>query len=160
MRADGHAAAAPAYTSSGTWSSSNDRLHHPSRDQIPTHHRAMRRILCKSKIHRATLTGAELNYEGSLTVDRALMDAADMRPYERVQVVNVNNGARLETYLIPGAPNSGTVQLNGAGARLGAPGDIVILMTYAEYDDDELTEGFTPTVVLVDAQNRVRPPEI
>ena len=116
----------------------------------------MRRILCKSKIHRATLTGAELNYEGSLTVDRDLMDAADMKPYERVQVVNVNNGSRLETYLIPGDAGSGTVQLNGAGARLGAPGDIVILMTYAEYDDDELTDDFAPTVVLVDAQNRVR----
>ena len=89
----------------------------------------MRRILCKSKIHRATLTGADLNYEGSLTLDRALMDAADMLPYERVQVVNVNNGARLETYLIPGDAGSGVVQLNGAGARLGAPGDIVILMT-------------------------------
>jgi aspartate 1-decarboxylase len=118
----------------------------------------MRRILCKSKIHRATLTGAELNYEGSLTVDRDLMDAADMKPYERVQVVNVNNGARLETYLIPGDAGSGTVQLNGAGARLGAPGDIVILMTYAEFDDDELTDGFAPTVVFVDAQNRIRAP--
>jgi aspartate 1-decarboxylase len=119
----------------------------------------MRRTLCKSKIHRATLTGADLNYEGSLTVDRALMDAADMKPYERVQVVNVNNGARLETYLIPGDPGSGTVQLNGAGARLGAPGDIVILMTYAEYDDSELADGFAPTVVLVDAQNRIREPD-
>jgi len=119
----------------------------------------MRRILCKSKIHRATLTGADLNYEGSLTVDRALMDAADMKPYERVQVVNVNNGARLETYLIPGELGSGTVQLNGAGARLGAPGDIVILMTYAEYDENELADGFAPTVVLVDAQNRIRQPD-
>ena len=117
----------------------------------------MRRTLCKSKIHRATLTGADLNYEGSLTVDRALMDAADMRPYERVQVVNVNNGARLETYLIPGDPGSGVIQLNGAGARLGAPGDIVILMTYAEYEDDEIAEGHVPTVVLVDEQNRIRP---
>ena len=115
----------------------------------------MRRTLCKSKIHRATLTGADLNYEGSVTVDRALMDAADMRPYERVQVVNVNNGARLETYLIPSDAGSGVVQLNGAGARLGAPGDIVILMTYAEYEDDEVTDGFTPLVVLVDAQNRI-----
>jgi aspartate 1-decarboxylase len=120
----------------------------------------MRRILCKSKIHRATLTGAELNYEGSLTVDRALMDAADMKPYERVQVVNVNNGARLETYLIPGEANSGTIQLNGAGARLGSPGDIVILMTYAEYEDHELTDGFMPTVVWVDAQNRARSPDL
>jgi aspartate 1-decarboxylase len=116
----------------------------------------MRRILCKSKIHRATLTGADLNYEGSLTLDRALMDAADMLPYERVQVVNVNNGARLETYLIPGEANSGVVQLNGAGARLGAPGDIVILMTYAEYDDTEVDASFTPRVVQVDERNRIR----
>jgi aspartate 1-decarboxylase len=116
----------------------------------------MRRILCKSKIHRATLTGADLNYEGSLTLDRALMEAADMLPYERVQVVNVNNGARLETYLIPGEPGSGVVQLNGAGARLGAPGDIVILMTYAEYEDAEVDEQFVPRVVLVDERNRIR----
>jgi aspartate 1-decarboxylase len=116
----------------------------------------MRRILCKSKIHRATLTGADLNYEGSLTVDRALMDAADMLPYERVQVVNINNGARLETYIIPGAPGSGVVQLNGAGARLGAPGDLVILMTYAEYEDDEVDDGFSPRVVLVDERNQIR----
>jgi aspartate 1-decarboxylase len=116
----------------------------------------MRRTLCKSKIHRATITGADLSYEGSLTLDGALMEAADMLPYERVQIVNVNNGARLETYLIPGAPGSGVVQLNGAGARLGAPGDIVILMTYAEYDEEELKAGFSPTVVLVDEQNRIR----
>jgi aspartate 1-decarboxylase len=119
----------------------------------------MRRTLCKSKIHRATITGADLNYEGSLTLDRALMDAADMLPYERVQVVNVNNGARLETYLIPGEPGSGIVQLNGAGARLGAPGDLVILMTYAEFEDDEIGDGFTPCVVLVDERNRIRAAE-
>jgi aspartate 1-decarboxylase len=117
---------------------------------------AMRRTLCKSKIHRATITGADLNYEGSLTLDRALMDAADMLPYERVQVVNVNNGARLETYLIPGEAGSGVVQLNGAGARLGAPGDLVILMTYGEFDDDEIDDGFMPRVVLVDDRNRIR----
>lgn len=116
----------------------------------------MRRILCKSKIHRATLTGADLNYEGSLTLDSALMDAADMRAYERVQVVNVNNGARLETYLIPGPAGSGVVQLNGAGARLGATGDIVILMTYAEYEESELDAAFSPTVVLVDERNQIR----
>ena len=116
----------------------------------------MRLNVFKSKIHRATVTGADLNYEGSLTVDRALMDAADMRPYERVQVVNVNNGARLETYLIAGEANSGVVQLNGAGARLGAPGDIVILMTYAEYDEAELHDGFAPRVVFVDGENRIR----
>jgi aspartate 1-decarboxylase len=119
----------------------------------------MRRTLCKSKIHRATITGADLNYEGSLTLDRALMDAADMLPYERVQVVNVNNGARLETYLIPGEPGSGIVQLNGAGPRLGAPGDLVILMTYAEFEDDEIGDGFTLCVVLVDERNRIRAAE-
>ena len=116
----------------------------------------MRRTFCKSKIHRATITGAELNYEGSLTLDRALMDAADMLPYERVQVVNVSNGARLETYLLPGEPGSGVVQLNGAGARLGAPGDLVILMTYAEYEDGEVDDQFTPRVVFVDERNRIR----
>ena len=119
----------------------------------------MRRILCKSKIHRATLTGADLSYEGSCTVDRQLMDAADMRPYERVQVVNVNNGARLETYLIPGDAGSGVIQLNGAGARLGQPGDIVILMTYAEYEEEELGVDFAPIVILVDEKNRIRTPD-
>jgi aspartate 1-decarboxylase len=115
----------------------------------------MRRTLCKSKIHRATLTGADLNYEGSLTVDRTLMEAADMRPFERVQVVNVNNGARLETYLIAGEAGSGIVQLNGAGARLGMPGDLVILMTYADYEEHELRADFAPTVVFVDEANRI-----
>src|SRR4026207_73754 len=108
----------------------------------------MRRTLCKSKIHRATITGADLNYEGSLTLDRALMDAADMLPYERVQVVNVNNGARLEPYLIPGAAGSGVVPPHGPGARLGVPGDIVILMTYGEYEDGEVDDRFEPRVVL------------
>lgn len=114
----------------------------------------MRRTMCKSKIHRATLTGANLNYEGSITVDRALLAAADMREYEKVQVVNVNNGARLETYLIAGEAGSGVVQLNGAAARLGMMGDLVILITYAEYDEAEI-EGFHPTVVHVDARNRM-----
>ena len=113
----------------------------------------MRRTMCKSKIHRATLTGADLNYVGSLTVDRDLMDAADMRPYEQVHVVNVNNGNRLVTYVIEGARGSGTMQLNGAAARLGAPGDVVIVITYAEYEEKELA-GFEPCVVFVDAKNR------
>ncbi|HEX2778550.1 MAG TPA: aspartate 1-decarboxylase, partial [Gemmatimonadaceae bacterium] len=113
----------------------------------------MRRTMCKSKIHRAILTGADLNYVGSLTVDRDLMDAADMRPYEQVHVVNVNNGNRLVTYIIEGARGSGTMQLNGAAARLGAPGDVVIVLTYAEYEDAEL-DDFEPTVVFVDARNR------
>jgi aspartate 1-decarboxylase len=113
----------------------------------------MRRTMCKSKIHRATLTGADLNYVGSLTVDRDLMDAADMRAYEQVHVVNVNNGNRLVTYVIEGARGSGTMQLNGAAARLGAPGDVVIVITYAEYEEQELAD-FEPCVVFVDAKNR------
>ena len=113
----------------------------------------MRRTMCKSKIHRAILTGADLNYVGSLTVDRDLMDAADMRPYEQVHVVNVNNGNRLVTYVIEGARGSGTMQLNGAAARLGAPGDVVIVITYAEYEERELA-SFEPRVVFVDAHNR------
>ena len=115
----------------------------------------MLRTMCKSKIHRATLTGADLHYDGSLTVDRELMDAADMRAFEKVQVVNVNTGARLETYLIAGEPGSGTVQLNGAAARLGMPGDLVIVISYAEYEDAELAPGFEPLVILVDQQNRM-----
>jgi len=113
--------------------------------------------MCKSKIHRATLTGADLHYEGSLTVDHELMDAADMRPFEKVQVVNVNTGARLETYLIAGEPGSGTVQLNGAAARLGMPGDLVIVISYAEYSEAELLPNFEPLVILVDQQNRMLP---
>ncbi|HET7458670.1 MAG TPA: aspartate 1-decarboxylase [Gemmatimonadaceae bacterium] len=114
----------------------------------------MRRTMCKSKIHRGVLTGADLHYEGSLTVDRDLMDAADMREFEKVQVVNVNNGARLETYLISGERGSGTIQLNGAAARLGAAGDHVIVISYAEYDEAEL-EHFSPKLVFVDERNRI-----
>lgn len=113
----------------------------------------MRRRMCKSKIHRATLTGADLSYVGSLTVDRDLMDAADMLPYEQVQVVNVNNGARLETYVIEGERGSGIVQLNGAAARLGVPGDVVIVLTYADFEEKEL-RGFEPKVIFVDHRNR------
>lgn len=119
----------------------------------------MRRTMCKSKIHRGVLTGADLNYEGSLTVDQDLMDAADMREFEQVQVVNVNNGARLETYLIAGARGSGTIQLNGAAARLGMPGDKVIVISYAEYEESEL-EAFEPRLVFVDEQNRIAKPKV
>ena len=115
----------------------------------------MRRVMCKSKIHRATLTGADLHYEGSLTLDRDLMDAADILPYEKVSVVNINTGSRLETYVIEGRAGSGEVQLNGAAARLGAPGDRVIVISYAEYDESEL-EDFEPTIVFVDERNRMR----
>ena len=120
----------------------------------------MRRTMCKSKIHRGVLTGADLHYEGSITIDRDLMDAADLLEFEKVQVVNVNNGARLETYVIEGARGTGTIQLNGAAARLGHPGDHVIVISYAEYEAAELTDSFEPKVVFVDAQNRIAKPKI
>lgn len=119
----------------------------------------MRRTMCKSKIHRGVLTGADLHYEGSLTVDRDLMDAADLREFEKVQVVNVNNGARLETYVIEGARGTGTLQLNGAAARLGMPGDHVIVISYAEYEEAEL-EAFAPRLVFLDGSNRVAKPRM
>lgn len=119
----------------------------------------MRRVMCKSKIHRAILTGADLHYEGSLTVDRELMDAADLREYEKVQVVNVNNGARLETYVIEGERGTGVMQLNGAAARLGMPGDHVIVIAYADFDEAEL-EDFEPRIVFVDEGNRIAKPKI
>ena len=118
----------------------------------------MQRHLMKSKIHRATITSAELHYEGSLTVDEDLLDAADLAVHEEVQVVNVNNGARFSTYVIPGPRGSGVLQLNGAAARLGMPGDLVIVISYGDFDDQEAARH-VPRVVFVDASNRVvRPP--
>jgi aspartate 1-decarboxylase len=112
----------------------------------------------KSKIHRATITSADLHYEGSLTVDEDLLDAADLVEYEEIQVVNVNNGQRFSTYVIPGPRGSGVIQLNGAAARLGMVGDLVILISYAVFDEKE-AERHNPRVVFVDTQNRiVRPP--
>jgi len=118
----------------------------------------MQRHLMKSKIHRATITSADLHYEGSLTVDEDLLDAADLREHEEVQVVNVNNGARFSTYVIPGPRGSGVLQLNGAAARLGMAGDLVIVISYGAYDEAEAARH-RPTVVFVDERNRmVRPP--
>lgn len=114
----------------------------------------MLRTMCKSKIHKATVTESELYYEGSLTLDTILMDAADMKPFEKVQVVNLNNGERLETYLIPGKSNSGIVCLNGPAARRGFAGDEIIIISYADYEDKEL-EDFQPKVVYVDKENRI-----
>jgi aspartate 1-decarboxylase len=108
----------------------------------------------KSKIHRATITSTDLEYEGSLTLDTDLMAAADLMAYEEVQVVNVNNGARFVTYVIPGATGSGTVQLNGAAARLGMRGDLVIVMAFADVDEADIAD-FRPTIAFVDASNRV-----
>ena len=114
----------------------------------------MQRHLFKSKIHRATITQADLNYVGSLTVDEALMEAADFLPYEKVTVVNVTNGERLETYVIPGERGSGVICLNGAAARRGSPGDLVIIMTYAVLENEE-ARSFRPTVVHVDRRNAI-----
>jgi aspartate 1-decarboxylase len=112
----------------------------------------------KSKIHRATITSADLHYEGSLTVDEDLLDAADLCEHEEVQVVNVNNGARFSTYVIPGPRGSGVIQLNGAAARLGMAGDLVIVISYGVFDEAE-AERHVPTVVFVDERNRImRPP--
>lgn len=115
----------------------------------------MLRTMLKSKIHRATLTGTELNYEGSITVDRALLDAAGILPGEQVHVLNVNNGARLVTYAIQARRGSGTVLLNGPAARLGTVGDLVVILTYCEVTDEE-ARTHKPCVLLVDGRNRVR----
>jgi aspartate 1-decarboxylase len=109
--------------------------------------------MMKSKIHRATVTDANLHYVGSITVDPLLLAAADILEYEQVAVVDIDNGNRFETYTILGEPGSGEVCLNGAAARLVHPGDKVIIITYADYEAAEL-EGYAPTVVHVDDRNR------
>ncbi len=116
----------------------------------------MLRTMCKSKIHRATVTGADLNYVGSITIDPELMEAADLLEFEQVHVVNVNNGARFETYVIPGVRGKGEICLNGAAARLAHPGDRVIVISYGQYDEKEM-EGYRPTFIFVDEQNRIAP---
>ncbi len=117
----------------------------------------MRRELFKSKIHRATVTDANLNYEGSVTIDSDLIEAADLLPYEKVQVLNINNGSRFETYVLPGEAGSGTVCLNGAAARLAEVGDRVIIISYAHYDEEEVA-AHRPRVVMVDEANRIVSP--
>ena len=112
--------------------------------------------MLKSKIHRATITEADLNYMGSLTLDPLLIEAADMLVYERIQVLNINTGARFETYIIEGERGSGTVCLNGAAARLGQPGDLIIALTYATIDEEE-ARNHHPKIVHVDAHNKVVP---
>jgi aspartate 1-decarboxylase len=115
----------------------------------------MRRTMMKSKIHRATVTDANLHYQGSVTVDPQLLEAADILPHERIEIYNVTNGERLATYAIPGAPGRGEVCVNGAAAHLVAKGDLVILATYAEVEDAEARD-WRPKVVFVDAKNRMR----
>ena len=112
------------------------------------------RTMLKSKIHRARVTQVDLDYEGSITIDRSLMEASDILPFERVEVLNVNNGARFSTYAIEGQANSGTIGVNGAAARLVARGDIVIILSYCQVPDDEAV-NMTPAIVRVDSQNRI-----
>ncbi|ARD49474.1 aspartate 1-decarboxylase [Sporosarcina sp. P37] len=115
----------------------------------------MFRMMMNGKLHRATVTEANLNYVGSITIDGALLEAAGMLPNEKVQIVNNNNGARFETYIIEGERNSGVICVNGAAARLVQPGDIVIILSYA-YVSDEEARTHQPTVLIMDEQNRVK----
>ena len=117
----------------------------------------MQRTMMKSKIHRATVTGADINYVGSITLDPVLMELADIVEHEQVHVLDIDNGARFETYAILGGP--GDVVLNGAAARLVHPGDRVIVITYAQYDEAELAR-YAPAVLHVDDQNRPTSPEL
>jgi aspartate 1-decarboxylase len=112
--------------------------------------------MCKSKIHRATVTDANLHYMGSITIDSELSSAADILPYEMVQVVNINNGERFETYVIEGEAGSGTVCLNGAAARLAVPGDLVIIIAYGLFTEEELPD-WEPKVIHVNARNQIDP---
>jgi aspartate 1-decarboxylase len=114
----------------------------------------MLRTMLKSKIHRATVTQADLHYVGSVTVDEDLLDAADLLPGELVHIVDINNGARLETYTIAGPRGSGVIGINGAAARLVHPGDLVILIAYGQMETAE-AKGYVPRVVFVDADNRI-----
>jgi len=112
------------------------------------------RFMCKSKIHRAIVTEVDLNYEGSITIDRELMDAADLYPSERVQVLNINNGERAETYVIEGEAKSGIICLNGALARLAQKGDPLIIISYALMEEEE-ARNYKPKIVLVDEKNQL-----
>lgn len=114
----------------------------------------MLRTMCKGKIHRAAVTQANLNYVGSITIDQDLLNAANIYPYEKVQVVNISNGSRLETYTIAGARGSGVICLNGAAARLTAEGDRVIIISYAQYTEEEI-RSLIPQIVFVDEYNRI-----
>ena len=113
----------------------------------------------KSKIHRAVLTGTELDYEGSISIDRDLLEAADILPGEQVQVLNLNNAERLMTYVIEAPAGSGTMMLNGPAARLGVPGDKIIVLTYCSVSEEEAA-NWKPNVVHVDDQNRIVPPNV
>ena len=114
----------------------------------------MQRTMCKGKIHRVTVTQANLHYIGSITIDQDLLEASDIYPYEMVQVVNITNGSRLETYAIAGARGSGVICLNGAAARLNSVGDLVIIISYGQYDEQEI-RSLVPHVIFVDEENHI-----
>ena len=115
----------------------------------------MLRSMLKSKIHRATITDADLNYEGSLTIDSRLMEAADLFPFEQIMVYNISNGNRFDTYVIEGEGGSGSICLNGAAARKGAPGDLIIIASYGLFSEDEIAKGKS-ILVWVDAKNKLK----
>ncbi|MCE2391913.1 MAG: aspartate 1-decarboxylase [Proteobacteria bacterium] len=115
----------------------------------------MLRTILKSKLHRVTVTQADLDYEGSLTIDENLMDAADLLPHEKVDVYDITNGARLSTYVIPGPRGSGVIGINGAAAHLVKPGDLAIICSYVQLPTDQARE-YEPRLCFVDARNRLR----
>ena len=115
----------------------------------------MQRIVLRSKIHRATVTEADLNYEGSMTIDKNLMEAVGMLPFEQVKVYNINNGERFDTYAIEGERGSGVIGLNGAAARKGHIGDLVIIACYCLMEDSEMA-GYHPEILLLDGNNNVK----
>jgi len=115
------------------------------------------RTMLRSKIHRARVTQVDLDYEGSITIDKSLLKASDILPFERVEVLNINNGARFSTYAIEGEEYSGIIGINGAAARLVAKGDIVLILSYCQLPDDEAADVI-PNIVRVDSQNRALSP--
>ncbi len=114
----------------------------------------MLRIMLRAKIHQATVTDADIEYEGSLTVDEELLEATDIRPFEQVRVSNLNNGERFETYIIPGKRGSRVICLNGAAARKGIKGDRIIIFSYCYYTEDEIRD-FTPKIIRLDEKNNI-----
>lgn len=115
----------------------------------------MQRTMLKSKIHRVTCTHCEVHYEGSCAIDEDLLDAADVKPYQQIDIYNVNNGARFTTYAIAGERGSGMISVNGAAARLAAPGDLLIIASYASYNEIELSQ-YEPTLVYVNDKNQLK----
>ena len=116
----------------------------------------MQRFMLKSKIHRATVTDADLHYEGSISIDEKLMEEADMIPYEQVEIYDINNGERFSTYIITGKRNSGTICLNGAAARKVAKGDLIIIATYVIAENEKEAKTWKPKNVFVDSKNNIK----